>query len=102
MKSDTKPGFSVERTFRHGFHVTFANGWTVSTQFANGNYVNNRNRLDESESDTAEIAVWNSKGDFCRHVILNNSDDVIGWQTPADWLAVLNRVASMPENCPFC
>ena len=49
-----------------GFHIAFANGWTVSVQFGKGNYCDHHGMIggDLSElaagpSKTAEVGVWN-------------------------------------------
>lgn len=80
-----------------GFHVTFANGWTVSVQFGPGNYADNYSApIERSEypiagqrgSGTAEVAAWNSNDKW--------HGDVRGYQTPADVLAFMNEVAALP------
>lgn len=58
-----------------GFHITFANGWTVSVQFGRGNYCENRGALENKPSKNAEI--WAYHKDFRKYPI-----DPIGWQTP--------------------
>jgi len=57
---------------RDGFHITFANGWTVSVQWHKYAYSNENN-------STAEIAAWDSNGDWYRH---SNGDTVEGWASP--------------------
>lgn len=67
-----------------GFHLTFENGNTISVRFGFGNYCNNRNQS-KSKSNTAEIAIWNTNGDW--HVFDN--DTVKGWCSPdevAEWI----------------
>lgn len=58
-------------TMRKGFHMTFPNGLTVSVQWGAGNYCDNHFPKDmdftcskDAESDTAEVAVINSKDEF--------------------------------------
>ena len=43
--------------WHHGFQMTFANGCTISVQFAKGSY------CDLGET-TAEVAAWNSNLDW--------------------------------------
>lgn len=58
-------------TMRKGFHITFENGLEASVQWGAGNYCDNhfsKNRdysfsLD-AESNTAEVAVFGTNGDF--------------------------------------
>lgn len=48
-----------------GFHIKFANGWTVSIQWGGGNYCSNYGKSISQPvgpSDDAEIAAW--KGDI--------------------------------------
>ena len=71
-----------------GFQMTFENGWTVSVQFGNGNYCENRFATDHErgESVDAEIAAWDKNNvwhDF-------GHDTVMGWCTAdqvADFIA---------------
>lgn len=80
FKSQEKPGFSM----------TFENGWTISVQFHAFAYCERRQlgqAEDKSpvESPDAEIAIWNSEGDWYNF----GSDEVLGYQTPdevADWI----------------
>jgi len=84
-----------------GFHITFANGWTVSVQFAGGNYCENRDDPIGHERDEwpasgkkgcrdAEVAAWGPDGEMIRL----GDDTVRGWQSPADVLALLNAAAN--------
>ncbi len=92
-------GFKVNDN--KGFHVTFENGNTVSVQFGRGNYCSNydtpRDMLVQDgvvESHDAECTAWGSDGAWHK---LGDNDDVIGWQHPADVLALLNRMAGNPH-----
>lgn len=80
-----------------GFQVKFDNGYTVSVQFGPGNYASNRN-LDFVENinkpmtaDTAETALLDPDGNFVPY----KDDDVQGYQSPADVLALMNYAASL-------
>ena len=94
-----KVGFRI--TGKKGFHVTFANGWTVSVQFGPGNYCANRDmsiRNDDEAagkkgSPTAEVAAWPPDGEL---IGFSDGDTVQGYQSPADVLDLLNRIAAMP------
>lgn len=60
----------------NGFHMTFANGWTISIQQRDGSYAT----LDK----TVEIAAWDSEGDwhdFGQDTVLGHvsSDDLVTW-----------------------
>jgi hypothetical protein len=53
--------FSTDKTaYTNGFHMTFANGWTVSVQFGKGNYISDRGH--HGQSVDAEIAAWDKDG----------------------------------------
>jgi len=83
-----------------GFHITFANGYTVSVQFGAGNYCENRDGSYDDSGDlakqgsaTAETAVWGKDGKML-HRFPDDADTVQGWQTPEQVLATLQWVAS--------
>lgn len=95
-RKEQAPGFYI--TGKKGFHITFANGWTVSVQFGPGNYCQNYDREigreDEESaregSESAEVATWGPDG-----AMLNLGDDTVrGWQSPAAVLVLLNAAAS--------
>ena len=73
--------------WHHGFQMTFANGCTISVQFAKGTY------SDEGYT-TAEVAAWNGIGDWMTWndghwtVYPNGENDVMARQTP-DQVAML-------------
>ena len=89
-----------------GFHVTFANGWTVSVQFGHGNYCDHHmarfeedyaardRRCGEQGSLTAEVACWPRSGDLADL----GSDTVRGWQDPEQVLALMIEVAGLPGD----
>jgi len=83
-------------TDQKGFHITFANGFTVSVQFGNGNYCDNYSYGCYGEpvepSRTVEVAAWDSNKDWIK---LGVNDDAIGYQTAEQVLAIMNRVAAM-------
>lgn len=91
-------------THRRGFHMTFANGYTVSVQFGFGQYCEARNTPNANESKDAEIAVWPSGGELMR--CDGSGDTVRGWQSPEavarliDWAARIDPAmppASVPD-----
>jgi hypothetical protein len=54
---------SHRNDFGKGFHMTFANGNTISVQFGGGNYCENKDLEDNKPNLTskdAEIMVWDS------------------------------------------
>lgn len=86
-------------TSNKGFHVTFANGWTVSVQFGPGNYCENRDgRIGRDEEDCgkrgsmdAEVAAWGKDGKL---IPFPEGDSVRGWQSPASVLALMAAAES--------
>ena len=92
------PGFRI--TGGKGFHLTFANGYTVSVQFGPGNYCDNYDRRighDEVESAeegsrTAECAVWGPNGGMIEYGDWGNT--VSNRSNPADVLELLNWAAA--------
>ena len=109
-------GFRI--TGQKGFHVSFANGWTVSVQFGPANYCDNYDReigVDEAAcgkggSGTAETAVLDPDGNLVPlgrsggELIAavrdadgySDTDSVQARQTPEDVLRLLNWAASQP------
>jgi hypothetical protein len=81
-------------TSANGFHITFANGVTVSVQWNPGNYVADRSGEQDvrRESVNAEVAVWRANGEWVR---LDEYGDVIGWQTPEQVLAIMSMAAAL-------
>ena len=82
-----------------GFHMTFANGWTVSVQFGPGNYCENRNMAITVEQEqfagkkgsiNAEIAAWNADGNW--HDF--GDDTVRGWCSTDDVADFIHMIAS--------
>jgi hypothetical protein len=80
-----------------GFHMTFANGITISVQFGPGNYCENRDKRDaypykpvsaeDVQCKNAEIGIWAADGAWCTRQAVKDVteqeayDDVEGWLT---------------------
>jgi hypothetical protein len=106
---EAKPGFAIYRS--KGFHITFDNGYTASVQFGLYDYCAKRDlsdglaayfertaaslgsAADETPSATAEIAVIAPDGHLCG--LDGWDDEVQGWQTPAQVLTFLRKVAAL-------
>ena len=92
------PGFYI--TSKKGFHITFANRWTVSVQFGPGNYCEHYDRRIAYEEEVcgkegsmdAEVAVIDPQGDMPDL----GGDTVRGRQSPAEVLQLLNEIAGKP------
>ena len=70
------------------FSMTFANGYTVSLAMGDGVY-SNGNREDGFSS--VEVAGWGADGNW----VQLGDGDVVGWQSPEEVLAIMNKVAAM-------
>ena len=94
-------GFHI--TGKKGFHIGFANGFTVSVQFGPGNYCDNYDmqigredeKAGEQGSSNAECAVWGPGGDLINKP--NWGDSVSNRSTPAEVLELLNWAAKQEE-----
>lgn len=71
------------------FKMKFANGYTLSITVGDGTY-SSGNFNDDFMS--AEVAAWDADGNWIR---LSDSNDVIGWQSPDDVLALMNKIAAL-------
>jgi hypothetical protein len=76
---------SFKITGSKGFHITFPNGVTLSTQFGWGNYCENYNNeeisifrslnnenMPDVESNDCEVAIWVGKSDDGTHKWITN------------------------------
>ena len=65
IKINTKPRSAQDTKTKvpAGFTMVFSNGNTISIQFGWGNYSTNRDES-VSETTTAEVAIWNDKGNW--------------------------------------
>jgi len=90
-------------TMNKGFQMTFENGMTISVQFGYGNYSSNRDKapmdartVNSVESETAEIAIWDSNGTWMNF----NHDNVKGWVSAdevADYIIKVKNATSIEE-----
>jgi len=87
-----------------GFHIRFANGWTVSVQFGPCNYCEHHDRevgreeaiCGKEGSATAECAVWGPDGEFVEYGTWGGR--VGGWMDSEHVLELLTWAASQPAN----
>jgi hypothetical protein len=84
--------FSTDKN-KPGFAMTFSNGWTVSIQWAGGNYCSNTVEENAMECTDAEIAAWDTDG----HWYAFESDNVKGHQSTDQVLEFMNLIRGM--NC---
>jgi hypothetical protein len=71
------------------FSMKFANGYTVSLAMGDGIYSNGTM---EDGFSSVEVAAWDAEGNWIQ---LGDNNDVIGWQSPEEVLAIMNKVAAM-------
>ena len=90
-----------------GFHVKFANGYTVSVQFGPGNYCDHYNtpigqeegeRLAGEGSVTAELAVWGPDGEFIDGTPLGIIGGVTGYSSAKDMLRLMQWAEEQPAK----
>lgn len=76
---------------KSNFSMTFANGYTVSLAMGEGMY---STAADEGFT-AVEVAAWNKDGEWVK---LDDNNDVIGWQSPEQVLAIMNKIAAMEQG----
>jgi hypothetical protein len=88
-------------TLQGNFQVRFANGVQVSVFIGKGAYIKGRGEnqsfymsIDDDnsnrESPNAEIAVFDKDDNYIIRKFKDDGDDVIGWQSPEQFLEILN------------
>ena len=86
--------FSTDKNdYMNGFHMTFANGWTVSVQFGKGNYISDRDH--HGQSVDAEIAAWDKDDNW--YYFDTENGKVKGWvkaDEVADFMAMIKAKES--------
>ena len=87
-----------------GFRVDFPNGWTVSVQWAGGNYGDNRSesRFPSPamgwESKTAEVASWRTNARDTEMWYDGNPNGVRGWQTVDDVMVYMRMISDLEDK----
>lgn len=71
------------------FTITFANGHTVSVAMGDGIYSSGNVANGFS---SGEVAAWDADGKWIK---LSDNDDVVGWRSPDEVLAIMNKIAAM-------
>lgn len=86
-------------TAQKGFHMTFANGNTISVQWGKGNYCNNYNLESKwgdpvPASSNAEVLAWNAEG---KNIALEETDypDVVARVCADDVARMITYIASL-------
>ena len=84
-----------------GFSMKFANGWTVSVQFGEYSYCNNRDLLhserNKNKCINAEIAAWDANDEWYSF----ETDQVKGWcdaDEAADFIAMIKGAIKCKEQ----
>ncbi len=100
------PGFAI--TSGQGFHITFANGWTLSVQFGPGHYCQHRNETFNTvprehhiwRSDTAECAIIDPVNGLIEWPFGSGArgDTVEGYVLPNDLVYIVMWVAMQPAR----
>ena len=84
MSRNSLPGLD-----KGNFTMKFANGYTLSLAMGTGIY--STGDFDEGFV-SVEAAAWDADGNWVK---LGAFDDVAGWQSTDDVLAIMNHVASL-------
>jgi hypothetical protein len=74
-------------TNNKGFHIKFANGNTISVQFGEGNYCDNRHLNEPKQCANAEVWAWDENGKPL-------FDEPLGWQTPDEVAALIAKYSA--------
>jgi len=94
--------FSI--TGKSGFHITFENGITISIQFSEHNYCDNKttsySTMDNlspnqnSRCENAEIAIWDKKNNWITQDFTEKSDSsgVAGWVDVEEVFEIIDRI----------
>tara|TARA_R110000782_G_scaffold95711_7_gene179854 strand:+ start:2335 stop:2598 length:264 start_codon:yes stop_codon:yes gene_type:complete len=85
------------KSTNNGFHITFANGFTVSVQWSSSSYAHGYGgstyALFGGEAANAEVAFWKDGGPLIHKD--EWGDCVKGWMSPDEVVAFLAEVAAM-------
>ena len=89
----------------HGFHITFANEYTVSVQFTKFNYCSNKSIPDgfvtPVDCRDAEVALVHPDGwlvDLTEKLPWWNGDTVSGWATPNEVAELIAYATALPKK----
>lgn len=88
-----------------GFHITFSNGITISTQLGGGNYCANYDDTigdgQPKECVNAEIALWDKDGKWITRKIVKKAlgekigNDVYGYVTIDKWQKIIKAAQAV-------
>ena len=96
---------SKESTDRRWFSMKFENGYTISIAMGEGAYSTSAkkpegvgsahgNSINDKRFVSVEVAAWDDDGNW---VELGDGNDVVGWQSADNVLAIMNKVAALPQ-----
>ena len=87
-----------------GFIVDCPNGWTVSVQWAGGNYGDNRSMSRFSppvggwKSQRAEVASWRTKARDSEAWYDGNPNGVRGWQSVGEVMEYIRMISDLEDK----
>lgn len=94
---------ACKESLNNGFTMSFSNGYTVSVRWGYGNYCDNRvvyadhnKQYNCTTSPNAEVAVWNSNGDFVQAPDVKG--DVWAFQTTEEVALLVFQVANWSKE----
>ncbi len=70
------------------FSMKFSNGYTVSLAMGDGLYSSGST---DTGFATVEVAAWDADGNWVK---LRDNEDIIGWRSADEVLAIMNKVAA--------
>ena len=96
-------------TGNRGFHITFPNGVTLSTQFGYGNYCGdypesmNQSIEDVMErkpasSNDVEVAIWDKERTWITDKYIGEDEQVIGFVSMKEWLKIFDGARNYNET----
>ena len=95
--SNTIPGMQ-----RHGFHIRFENGHTISAMFGTNLYCSCPDLLDTNLGGVSalcadvEVAIIDPRGEFVK--FKSTGDDVKGRVTPAEFVEIVSWVSKIEKE----
>jgi hypothetical protein len=82
---------------RHGFHIRFENGHTISAMFGTNLYCSCSDKNDSGAlCSDVEIAIIDPRGEFVK--FKSTGDDVKGRVTPAEFVEIVSWVSKIEKE----
>jgi len=86
-----------------GFHITFSNGWKISTQFGPGCYIERNNRIEIQDFSPEGQRRWGEEGSPDAEIMIfppegqkYDEENPVGYQSPEDFADLIAMIRSKP------